>query len=58
MEAKFMAKKQYLSPELEINALCCEDVLTASTEIDGVRCVYGDFATGWINGTTSSNGIE
>lgn len=27
-----MAKKQYLSPEMEVNTLSCEDVLTASAE--------------------------
>jgi hypothetical protein len=42
-----MAKKQYLSPELEINTLCCEDVLTASTEIDKVNYVFESFSEKW-----------
>ena len=51
-----MAKKQYLSPEVEVNTLSCEDVLTSSaenafsglakTDVDGDTMV-GLFNTKW-----------
>ena len=44
-----MAKKQYLSPEVEVNALSCEDVLTSSGEgvrYDGTTAI-GNFNPGW-----------
>lgn len=50
-----MAKKQYLSPELEINALCCEDVLTASVDFEGAKHVVESFSDKWF---TTNNGIE
>ena len=53
-----MAKKQYLSPEVEVNTLSCEDVLTSSgekpfsglakTEVDGDTMV-GFFNTQWFS---------
>ena len=46
-----MAKKQYLSPEVEVNTLSCEDVLTSSGE--GVKVkgdtVIGNFQSGWFS---------
>lgn len=46
-----MAKKQYLSPEVEVNTLRCEDVLTASGEgvrYDGTTAI-GNFVSGWLS---------
>ena len=49
-----MAKKQYLSPDVEINVLCCEDVLTESgdggedeNETTTGNIVIGGFLDGW-----------
>ena len=44
-----MAKKQYLSPEVEVNALSCEDVLTSSGEGVMVKgdTIIGSFNSGW-----------
>ena len=53
-----MAKKQYFSPELEINALSQEDVLTASTEVNGYKHVYRAFNLGWIGGTGTSGTLD
>ena len=49
-----MAKKQYLSPELEINTLSCEDILTASVELtyhtftDKYKGVIAPFNSDWL----------
>lgn len=47
-----MAKKQYLSPEVEVSTLSCEDVLTSSGDIqvnpNGYNNhVVGSFQSGW-----------
>ena len=49
-----MAKKQYDSPQMSVDKLYEEDVLTASNdiwygEIDGKDGTVGSFDNGWLN---------
>lgn len=45
-----MAKKQYLSPQMRVDAFSCEDVITASGTyvVDGEVYEVGSFDNGWI----------
>ena len=54
MRGKIMAKKEYVSPSVDVCALFAEDVITASgqyttwEDTDGSRYTVGGFQTGWL----------
>ena len=54
MKGIFMTKKEYVSPKLQLDFFSCEDVLTASTNVqtgkfeDGNSYAMGSFNNDWL----------